>query len=405
MRYKYKARTKNGKPRKGTIEASSEKSALYVLEKYGMYATSLKKVGKKHIFERNLKLKRMSPREIIAFTRQLAVMLKSGISPVEALKAQVAQVEGSGFREKILDITEAIEGGSSLSQALSLFPKLFDQFYIGVIRAGEASGKVANSLDYLATHIEREYNLHQKIKGAMIYPAFVLSVFIGVFFLATFFIIPKLSEVLTAFGGELPFMTKFIIYLSEFVRGGGWLFIAGIFLVLALLPQYFKKTKKAKTFFDGIILKLPILGEFQKKINLSRFAENFSVLLEAGLPITQALKIVKEILSNSVYRKIITEAQDSVAKGERISSVFGLYPDKIPAFVIQMIATGEESGKLDDALMEIVDFYQQEIERMVDGLPNVIEPLLIIVLGAGVAIMAVSIFIPLFKIGSGGMNF
>lgn len=405
MRYKYEARTKEGKPRKGIIEASSRQTALYILEKYGLFATSLKEVGKKKLLEKQLSLKRTSPQEVVIFTRQLSVMLKSAIPPVEALRSQIAQTDNPDFREKILKMAEAVEGGNSLSQAFSPFPKLFDPFYVSVVRAGEATGKVADSLKYLADHLEKEYNLHQKVKSAMIYPAFVIGVFILVFFLATFFIIPRMTEILGTFGGDLPFATKAVIALSNFVKGGGWILILAIFLILAFLPKYLKKSPEARIIYDKISLKIPVFGSFNKKVNLTRFAQNLSVLLRAGLPITQALKIIQEIMSNSVYQKIIGEAKEKVAKGEKISSVFNLYPEEIPPFVLQMIATGEETGRLDEVLQEVVALYQQETDRLIDRLPNIIEPLLILALGIGVAILAVSVFVPLFKAGLGGMAF
>lgn len=404
MRYKYKARTKKGKPRRGTIEASSEKAALYVLEKYGFYATSLRESGKEGFLGKKLSFRKISPKEIISFTRQLSVMLKSAISPVEALKSQVAQTENPIFREKILKMAEVVEGGGSLSGAFSLFPKAFDQFYINVIRSGEASGKVADSLTYLAGHLTKEYNLRQKVKSAMIYPAFVVVTFIAVFFLATFFIIPKLTDILKAFGGELPLATRIIIALSNFIKGGGWLLMIGIFFLVMLLPQHLKRSRASKEIYDKLLLKVPVLGGFTKKVNLTRFSENLSVLLRAGLPITQALKIIQEIIGNSVYQKIIAEAKTSVSRGEKISSVFSLYPEQVPPFVLQMISTGEVAGRLDETLMEIVDFYQQEIDRLIDRLPNIIEPVLILFLGIGIAVLAISVFIPLFKIGLGGMG-
>ena len=199
MRFKYKARTKEGKLREGIIQASSKKAALLILEKYGLYATSLERLGKEGLLERKISFNRIPPKEVAFFTRQLSIMLKSGVPPVEALKSQIEQTKNRSFREKILKMAEAVEGGSSLSQAFSLFPKVFSQFYIGVVRSGEASGRVSESLNYLASHLEREYNLRHKMRGMMIYPAFVIVVFIAVFFLGTFFIIPRLENLIADF--------------------------------------------------------------------------------------------------------------------------------------------------------------------------------------------------------------
>lgn len=405
MKFSYKARTKEGKIQRGTIEVSSRKAALGILEKYGFYVTSLKEKGKERFLGKEISLvRRISQKDIVIFTRQFGVMLKSAIPLVEALRAQVAQTNNSGFREKILRMAESVETGSALSQAFSLYPKVFNPFYVSIIKSGEATGKVADSLNYLADHLERDYNLYQKIKGAMIYPAFVIMVFIAAFFLVTFFIVPKLTEILKDFAGKLPLATRLLMILSEFVRKGGWILILSILGGLFFLPQYLKRSRKTSKFYDKISLKVPILGDFYKKIYLSRFAENLSVLISAGLPITQALRITHDIIDNSIYKKIIKEVEERVARGERISLVLSEHPKQIPPFLCQMISTGEETGRLEETLMDVVNFYRQEIERTASNLTTILEPVLILVLGIGVAILAVSIFIPLFKIGMGGFG-
>lgn len=404
MRFIYKARTKEGKIQRGSVEASSRKACLGILEKYGFYVTSLKEMGKGGFLMGKIPLlRRITPKDIVSFSRQFSVMLKSAIPPVEALRAQVLQTENPDFREKILRIAEVVETGSTLSQAFSFYPEIFDPFFVNIVKSGETTGKVADSLTYLADHLESEYNLHQKIRGAMIYPGFVIMVFIAAFFLVTFFIVPRLTEILETFEGKLPLTTRLMITLSEFVRKGGWIIIMVIFGSLFFLPQYLKRSSGSKNFYDKISLKIPILGDFYKKIYLVRFCENLSVLIGAGIPITQALKITEGIIGSEVYKKIIKEAQERVARGEKISSVFSRYPRQISSFTTQMIATGEETGRLEETLMNVVDFYRQEVERTTDNLTNILEPILIVILGIGIAIMAVSIFIPLFKMGFGGM--
>jgi len=405
MKFFYKARTKEGKIQRGIIEASSKKSALDILAKYELYATFLQESEKKGFLQKELFLRRrVFEKDLFVFTHQFSVMLKSAIPPVEALRAQVVQTENPDFREKILAIAESVETGSSLSQAFSFYPNIFSPFYVNIIKSGEATGRVADSLDYLARHIEIEYNLHQKIRGAMIYPTFVILVFIAAFFLVTLFIIPKISEVLKEFSENLPLTTKLMFSLSDFVTKGGWIFVLAMLSTLFLVPQYLKRSAQSSEFYDKISLKVPILGDFNKKIFLARFAENFSVLISAGLPITQALRITGDIINNSVYKKIIKECEEKVSRGERVNIVFKHYPKQIPSFVSQMILTGEETGMLDKTLMSVAEFYRAEIERTANNLTSILEPILILILGIGVAVMAVSLFIPLFKIGIGGLE-
>jgi len=272
------------------------------------------------------------------------------------------------------------------------------------LRSGETSGKVADSLNYLADHLEREFHLQQKIRGAMIYPIFVIVVLIGVIFLAAFFIVPNLSEVLKNFGTKLPLSTRAIISFSDFIKEGGWILIFVILGAIFITPFLFKRSKEGKKSWDKFSLKLPILGEFYKKVSLTRFSENLSVLISAGLPITSALEITKSIIGNDVYEKIVAETGERVARGETISSVFLRYPEVIPAFVTQMISTGEKTGRLEDTLMDVVNFYKAEIDRTINNLTSILEPILLLVLGIGVGIMVISLFLPLFSIGLGGME-
>jgi len=404
MKFSYKARTKEGKVQKGMIEAFSKKGALNVLEKYGFYVTFLEETKKLSFFQQDILSKKVSLKDITIFTRQLSIMLKSAISPVEALRSQVSQVENQKFREKILKIAEMVETGSSLSQAFSTYPDIFDSFYVNCIKSGEASGKVADSLNYLAEHLESEYNLRSKIKGAMIYPIVVITVSIAVFGLVMFYIVPRMTAVLKDLSGELPASTKAIIFLSDFIKGGGWILIAAFFVSLFLIPEYLKHSEKGKKFYERISLKLPMIGDFNKKVYLSRFSENLSVLIAAGLPITQALKITGKIIGNSIYEEIIRNTEERVARGETISSVLSRYPKEIPSFLVQMVSTGENTGRLEYTLKNVVDFYQGDIERFVNNISKIIEPVMIIILGIMVGILVISIFVPLYQLSSGGMG-
>jgi len=404
MKFSYRARTREGKVQKGTIEAFSKKGALNVLEKYGFYVTFLEETKKLAFFQKDIFPQRISLKDITVFTRQISIMLKSAISPVEALRSQVSQADNQGFREKILKIAEMVETGTPLSQAFSTYPDIFDSFYVNCIKSGEASGKVADSLNYLADHLESEYNLKSKIKGAMVYPIVVVTASIAVFGLVMFYIIPRMTSVLENLSGELPASTKAIIFLSNFIKGGGWILIVAFLGSLFLIPEYLKRSEEGKKFYDKFSLQIPILGDFLKKVHISRFSENLSVLIEAGLPITQALKITRKIIGNSVYEEIIENTEKRVARGETISSVLSRYPKEIPSFLIQMILTGEETGRLEYTLKNVVDFYKGDIGRFVDNLTKIIEPVMIIILGIMVGILVISIFVPLYQLSSGGMG-
>jgi len=403
MKFFYKARNQAGQEQKGEIEASSKKAALDILEKHGLYVISLQTSGGFRLkLAFNLSLG-VSSKDLVMFTRQFSIMLKSAIPPLEALRALILQTTNQDFKQKLIKMAEALETGSSLSRALSLESKIFNPFYVNMVKSGEATGKMADALDYLAEHLERDYNLKGKIRGAMIYPAFVVSAFVGAFFLATFFIIPRLTQILTSFEGKLPLSTRLIMGMASFVRGGGWVLVLVFFVALFVAPFVLKRFPATKKFYDKYILKVPIMGNFKKKVYLTQFSENLSVLVAAGLPITQALKITKDIIGNATYQFILERAEDRVSRGEKISFVLGGFPEQFPAFVTQMVSTGEETGRLEDTLINVVKFYQEDLSRTAENLTSILEPILILCLGAGIGVLAVALFIPLFKIGMGGV--
>jgi len=403
MKFFYKARNQAGQEQKGEIEASSKKAALDILEKHGLYVISLQASGGFRLKLAFNLTTGISSKDLVMFTRQFSIMLKSAIPPLEALRALISQITNQAFKQKLIKMAEALETGSSLSRALSLESKIFNPFYVNMVKSGEATGKMADALDYLAEHLERDYNLKGKIRGAMIYPAFVISAFMGAFFLATFFIIPRLTQILTSFQGKLPLSTKLIMGMAAFVRGGGWVLVLVFFLLLFVAPFVLKHFPATKKVYDKYILKMPIMGSFKKKVYLTQFSENLSVLVAAGLPITQALKITKDIIGNTTYQFILERAEDRVSRGEKISSVLGGFPEQFPAFVTQMVSTGEEIGRIEDTLINVVKFYQEDLSRTAENLTAILEPILILCLGAGIGVLAVGLFLPLFKIGMGGV--
>ena len=397
MKFNYQARTKKGEAQSGAVEASSREAAISLLQKYGLYVTILEEAKAAPIYAKRVKIfERISAKDLVLFSRQLSILFKSKVSLVESLQTLAVQTKSLDFKEKIFKLAEEIEGGSSLSGALSHFPKVFSSFYIAMVRAGEASGKLSESLEYLAEHLEREYHLTSRIKGAMIYPAVVLLVAIAVLALMIIFVIPQLTKVLAEVGGELPAVTKMVISLSDLFRKSGWLIILGLIFLGIGLHRYYK-SKKGKKVFDRAFLRLPLVSPILEMIHLSRFAENLSTLITGGLPIAQALEITGDIVGNTVYQEIIFAARDEVRKGEPISSVLSRYPEFFPPVFTQMTLVGERTGTLDKTLMDLVSFYQKEVDRGVENLLSVLEPLLIVFLGGIVAGLMVAILMPLYK--------
>jgi type IV pilus assembly protein PilC len=399
MKFNYQARTGTGEIQSGTVEASSKEAALTVLQKYNLYVTFLEETGLEPTWAKKIKLfERISKQEIAIFFRQLAIMFKSKVPIIEAIYVLAKQTQNLSFREKINKIAGEVEGGTPLSQAFSLYPDLFSYFYISMVKSGEVSGKLSQSLEYLANHLEREYTFQSKLKGAMVYPLFVVFVFIIVVSVMVVFIIPRMAEVLTESGQELPLLTKTIINISLFFKSWGLVIILLLAGLIFFIFRY-SKTAEGKKFFDKSLLKLPILGDLFKKIYISRFAENLSTLITAGLPISQALEITGEIVGNDVYHTIIIQTRDEVRKGEQISTTFEKNPQFIPPILFQMTLTGEKTGNLDETLLDVVNFYQKEIEQKTNTLISLLEPLMIVFLGGLVGIIVASILLPLYQMG------
>jgi len=390
MKFSYQARTEEGELRIGEIEASSKEAAALLLRKYGLFPTVLKKGKAKPIFGK-FKIGKISKKDLAVFSKQLGLMLSSQVSPVEALLIIASQTRNFDFREKILRMSELVEKGSPFSEAFSLFPECFDDFYISLMKSGESTGKIPESFSYLGIHLESEYNIISRIKGALIYPILVLFVAAVVLIIAMFWVIPGLTEMLEIFEGTPSFFTRSVFNFFYFLRSWGWLLILTFLGIVGFFWNYFR-TKEGKKTFDKSSLKIPLFGDLLKKFYLARFSESLSNLISAGLPITKALRVTGEVIGNSVYQKIITETEKEVSRGENISSALIRYPELIPPFISQMVRVGEKTGKLDKTLLDIVNFYRKEIEVMTETFMSILEPVLIIFVGIIVAILASAVF-------------
>jgi len=397
MKFDYQARTKEGDVQMGIVEAASQEAALSILQKYGLYITYLEEVVVPPFYAQNIRFFRgVSRKDIVIFSRQLSIMFKAGIPLAEALMVMGRQTQNPDFREKIIKISEKVEGGTSFSQSLQFYPKEFTSFYVNIVKSGEVGGKLSDSLNYLADHLEREYNLQTKIQGALVYPAFVLLLFFIVAVVMGILVLPGLISIVESAGQEISLITKIVIAFSNFFEKSGWIVILAIIGLGIFFYRYFK-TPEGKKIFDKYSLNIPGLGTLLKKIYLTRFAENLTTLIAAGLPITKALEITGDVVGNEVYKSIILKTMDDVRKGEPISSVLARYPETISPFFIQMTLVGEKSGQLDNILLYVVDFYQREVDSSVESFMKLLEPILIIFLGIVVGGLAVSLLLPLYQ--------
>lgn len=396
MKFNYQIRTQKGEIQSGQIEASSKKAAIELLREQDFYVTFIKE-AEGSIYNKKITLfDRINAKDLSLFSRQLSVMFKAKVPLIESLDALSRQMKSPSFKEKIVSISGKVEGGISFSQALSAYPKLFSQFYIAMIKSGEVSGKLSEVLSYLADHLEREYNLKAKTKGAMIYPALIFFVITMVIVLLITVIIPKLEAVFLAGGQELPLPTRMVIGLSDFVIQYGWLMLIALALLVFAGIKYYT-SNQGRMFFDRLFLRIPVVSKALKMVYLSRFAENISTLIRSGLPIAQSLEIVGEIIGNTSYRQAIMLAKDEVRKGEMISSVLDKYDNLFPPIFVQMVLVGEKTGTMDSTLMSLVDFYQKEVDRSMENLLRFIEPVMIVFMGVVVGGIMMAVLLPIYQ--------
>ncbi len=397
MKFQYKARDKKGNVQEGEVEASSRESAFLVVQSYGLYVVSLaeKKVP---FFKRDFTIfERVSGQDIVMVSRQLAVMVESKIPIVEALQTLSRQIEKKTLKEKILAVADKVEGGVPLSKALSAFPDIFSEFYVSMVKSGEASGKLSEVLTYLADHIEREHEFNQKVRGAMFYPAFITVIFLGIMIFLFVVIMPELTQILLDAGGDIPYVTQIVIGISDFLVQNGWFVVLGVYSLLVFSIKFFT-TPQGREILDEFILKLPVFSDFFRKTYIIRFSESLSTLISAGLPIVKSLQITADIVQNKVYREAIINIADNVEQGKQMSEVMKKHTSLFSPVLIQMTHVGERSGKMGTALMNIVKFYRAELERKLDMYISMIEPILIILLGGMVGGLVASVLLPIYNI-------
>ncbi len=400
MKFNYQARTKTGEIQSGVVEASSREAAANVLRSHDLYVTFLEEILPPFYAKKIKIFDRVSKKEIVIFSRQLAIMFKSEIPLIEILNTLSKQTPNLGLKEKILDMLDKVEGGTTLSKTFSFYPEIFSPFYVSMVKAGEVSGKLSDVFSYLADHLEREYHFYGKIKGALLYPVFILVVFVAVIVAMILFVMPQMNQLISETGGELPAITKILLGASSFLKKWGWALIL-VLLFLGVASFFYFRTKEGKSFLDKNLLRVPFLGNFFKKVYLSRVSLNLSTLISGGLPIVQALGITGEVVGNEVYRGIISETAEGVKRGEQISSLLERYPNEITPLFIQMIVVGEKTGRLESSLVNVVDFYQKEVDRSLENFMRLLEPIMIIVFGLLVGGLMAAVIMPLYQIVSG----
>ena len=394
--FNYKVRDLSGQIKTGVVEAVSEAEASTLLEEKQLTVLSLTEGSRKAKKGFNINIGTVKQKDVVIFSRQLSVMMSATVPIVQALRILSKQTTNVIFIEKINEMADDVDGGMKLSLAMSKHKKVFSNFFVSMVRSGETSGKLDEVLLYLADQMEKDYDLVSRIKGAMIYPCFIIVGMLVVGFLMMVFVVPKMTAMLKESGQELPFLTKILINSSDFMKESWYVIIIAV-VAFIILFKIFVSSKGGKILFNKFVLKLPIFGELFKKVYIVRFARSLSTLVKGGVPISNSLNITAEVVDNEAYKKLMLDTVKEVEDGNSISTLF-IKSDLIPPMLSQMLIIGEKTGKIDSILDKLADFYSREIDSLVVGLTSLIEPLILMIMGVGVGGMVAAIMIPMFKV-------
>ena len=397
MLFDYVAIDSSNTEREGTVEAPSIDSAISSIQKRGYTIMSIDpKEVKNSLF--NIKFsffEGVSNKEIVILSRQIATLFQAHVSPLRIFRLLSTEMENTYLLNVLNKIVDDLQGGSSISRALSAHPNVFSVFYVNLVRSGEESGSLEKSFNYLADYLDRSYEIVSKAKNAMIYPAFVITVFFAVMGLMLTLVIPKIASILTESGQELPIYTKIVIGLSNFlVNYLGFIFI--FFSAGVIILWRFIKTPVGRRAYDEFMLAIPYVGTLRRKLVLTKFCDNLSTMLSNGVSIVQAIEVTSDVVDNSVYKEILDAALFDVKAGRSFADALAEYPE-IPGVLVQMVKVGEETGSLSEIMGTLAVFYRREVNNAVDTLIGLIEPVMIVLLGLGVGVLLASVLMPIYS--------
>lgn len=402
--FTYEARDRQGRVANGTIEAESTSVAALRLREAGLFITAVRQrqeAGGGSGFNLNMNIKiggRVKVRDIAILTRQWAVMIRAGLNLLVTLRTLALQSSNDKLKETLGQVRTDVEAGQPLATAMAKHGKVFSPMFTHMIEAGEASGQLDSVLERLAEHAEKDYALRRKVTGAMIYPAVIITAVIGITGFLITSIVPTFAKVFTDFGKPLPSITAFIVGISDFVKGYWWSFPIIIGAVVFGVSRW-RKTPAGKLAIDRFLYKLPVFGPIVQKVAVSRFTRTFGTLVESGVNIVPALEIVERAVGNAVVSKALAQARISISQGQGMARP--LSDTKVfPPMLTEMVAVGEETGALEKMLHQVAEFYDQEVERAVEGLTALIEPMIVILLGGVVGFIVIAIVLPMLDISS-----
>lgn len=395
MDFTYKAKNKKGEEQKGEITAENQEMAVAKLSKLELYVTDISGV-KNDFFKSGFFKKKVSLKDKIIFTKEMAIMTRGGLSLIESLDSLKQQAENPEFKKVIGVTIEDVRGGMSLSKAFAKHPEVFSELYIAIVSSGERSGKLDDVLERLAEQLQKDYDLITKVKSAITYPIVIVTALFGTVILMLVFVVPKMKSIFDGMGVALPLPTRILLAMSGFVVNQ-WYVVLAVIIVLIILIRLWAKTQKGAFNIDKFKISVPIFGSITKKIYLARFARTTATLINSGLPMLDVIETDKTVVGNKFYLPIFNQISKDVESGIPLSA--GIKKHKIfPVMISQMISVGEKSGKIDEILIQLADFYDKEVEASTASMASLIEPILIIIIGVGIGLAIISVIMPIYSL-------
>jgi type IV pilus assembly protein PilC len=396
--YLWEGVTRKDELKKGEIEAADELAVRTFLRRQGFKSLEIKKKPKDLTEYLPFLAGKVKEKNVVVFCRVFSTMISAGLPLIQCLDLLAQQESNKAFAKIIREIKEDIEGGTSLTDALKKYPKIFDELFTNLIAAGEAGGVLDVVLDRLSNYMEKAMKLKSRVKGAMVYPASILLISLGVVALLLIKVIPVFRGMFESMGGELPPLTAVMIAASDFAQSYWWI-ILGILVLIYIIYNRVYKIEKGRWAIDSLLLKMPLFGELLKKVAVAKFSRTLATMLSSGVSILEGLSIVSKTSGNVVVEDALLKTRQSISGGESIAGPLessGLFPP----MVVQMIAVGEATGALDSMLSKIADFYDDEVDAAVSAMMTLMEPLMIVFLGGIVGTMIVAMYLPIFKMAA-----
>jgi len=398
MKLRYKARTKDGELQVGFIEATTREAAVNILSSHNLFILNLGPAEKKRWYEYILSfLNRVSAKDLMIFTRQFATLLSAKIPLAESLRTLERQTKHSILKSTTFEIISDIDAGLSLSQSLEKYSNIFSPFYINLVRSAEITGRMEEATNYLADYLEKEVILTAKVRNALIYPIVVIMLFFIVVGVMASVVLPNIEPIFLESGVAIPTFTKGILAVGKFLADWWWAVLLVITATGVLIADYFR-TLEGRAVLDELILRIPVFGGLLRQLYVARFAEAVSILVKGGIPIAQTLEISSITVGSTIYRDLLHEVAEDVRRGELVSQSLSKNERFFPPMVSQMVAIGESTGRLEELLERVSSFYTREVDTLLNNLVELIQPVLILVIGVLVGAMFASILIPIYNL-------